>query len=250
MNGRGKGSVKPILILIAIIALLLLLGRSAESSGSVLASTLSSVLKFVLWAGIIILILLVLFVVLIIVSVSKDGKKGKGKESGKQEANQEAKTEETGSANTVKLTEEESEILKKGNKNLLELRKLVSGIQNGEIKKGSNEICLLFENTLRILKQKPDRITNARQCLNYYIPTFGEILQKYRSLESNNVLTDDITQKVEKYLGDIRTSLTTLNTKLFEDDKLDMSVDMEAMTIAFKRDGLLQDSMALMDLKL
>ena len=31
---------------------------------------------------------------------------------------------------------------------------------------------------------------------------------------------------------------------LFEDDKLDMSVEMEAMTLACKRDGLIEDTVS------
>ena len=63
-------------------------------------------------------------------------------------------------------------------------------------------------------------------------------------------LTEEINRKVTDYLVDIREALQKLNTKLFDNDKLDMSVEMEAMTIAFKRDGLLDDPDTTMDLKL
>ena len=53
-----------------------------------------------------------------------------------------------------------------------------------------------------------------------------------------------------KYLEDIKAALEKLNTKLFENDKLDMSVEMKAMSIAFQRDGLVDDKMGLTDLKL
>ena len=243
---KKKGSIlSPIIIVAVLLILLLVSGTNGSSSGgSVLASTLGSVARILLWAAALILILLIIFVVVVIISVSRDGKKAEKKISAKTDNPQE-KTEDG-----RPLTAEEQAALKKGAHNLLELRKLGTSIQDSGVKRGSSEICRLFERTLQILRQKPDQIANARQCLNYYIPTFGEILEKYQRLESNGALTEDMNAKVMKYLDDIHAALEKLNTKLFENDKLDMSVEMKAMSIAFQRDGLIDSDMGLTDLKL
>ncbi|MBQ6426834.1 MAG: 5-bromo-4-chloroindolyl phosphate hydrolysis family protein [Clostridia bacterium] len=243
---KKKGSIlSPILIVAVLVIVLLITGTHGSSSGgSVLASTLGSIAKILLWAAVLILILLVVFVVVVIISVSRDSKNAEAKPSGKDDKTQ--VKDESGRP----LTADEQAALKKGAHNLLELRKLGTSIRDAGVKRGSSEICKLFERTLQILRQKPDQITNARQCLNYYIPTFGEILEKYQRLESNGALTEDMNAKVMKYLEDIKAALDTLNTKLFENDKLDMSVEMKAMRIAFQRDGLVDDKMGLTDLKL
>ncbi len=243
MRNRNS-SLKPILILIGILLVFLIIGGRSAESGSFLSSAVGSILKVMLWAAAVLAVLLVLFIILVILSVARDN-------SGKKKPATAAETQKKEEEKDVPvLTDEQKEILKKGNRNLLELRKKATDIQNGEIRKGSSEICELFEKTLSILRHKPGQITNARQCLNYYVPKFGEILKKYKSLESNQVLTDEINRKVTDYLVDIREALQKLNTKLFDNDKLDMSVEMEAMTIAFKRDGLLDDPDTTMDLKL
>ncbi len=244
---KKKGSIlSPIIIIAVLLVLLLISGTNGSSSsgGSVFVSTLGSIAKILLWAAVVILILLIVFVVVVIISVSRDSKKSEGKPS--------AKDEKTPSANEAgrPLTADEQAALKKGSHNLLELRKLGTSIRDNGVKRGSSEICKLFERTLQILRQKPDQISNARQCLNYYIPTFGEILEKYQRLESNGALTEEMNAKVMKYLEDIKAALEKLNTKLFENDKLDMSVEMKAMSIAFQRDGLVDDKMGLTDLKL
>ncbi len=243
---KKKGSIlSPIVIVAVLVLLLLVTGTHGSSSGgSVLASTLGSIAKILLWAAVLILVLLIVFVVVVIISVSRDGKKTDPKGSANED-----KTQNSEGAGR-QLTADEQAALKKGSHNLLELRKLATNIKDTGVKRGSNEICKLFERTLQILKQKPDQISNARQCLNYYIPTFGEIMEKYQRLESNDALTEDMNAKVMKYLEDIKAALEKLNTKLFENDKLDMSVEMKAMSIAFQRDGLVDDKMGLTDLKL
>ena len=241
---KKKGSIlSPIVIVAVLVLLLLVTGTHGSSSGgSVLASTLGSIAKILLWGAV--LILLIVFVVVVIISVSRDSKKAEAKVSGKEDKTQDKQE------NGRPLTADEQAALKKGAHNLLELRKLGTSIRDTGVKRGSSEICKLFERTLQILRQNPDQITNARQCLNYYIPTFGEILEKYQRLESNGALTEDMNAKVMKYLDDIKAALEKLNTKLFENDKLDMSVEMKAMSIAFQRDGLVDDKMGLTDLKL
>ena len=238
MKKSSGGVTKYLLIIAAIVLLMALVGRSSDTSGSVILSTVGSILKVMIWGVVIIVILLIIFVVVVAVSATKNDKKP----SSTTAANKKDDTEG--------LTEEQSAAIKKGGSNLLELRKKITNVKNQNIKNGCNDICLLFENTLNILKKKPNQISNARQCLNYYMPTFGEVLDKYLSLQNNNVLTDDMSEKLQTYLKDIRAALEKLNSKLFEDDKLDMSVEMEAMTLAFKRDGLLDDPGSMIDLKL
>ena len=50
-----------------------------------------------------------------------------------------------------------------------------------------------------------------------------------------------MTDKVRNYLNDVDKALKKFYTNLFEDEKLDLTVEMEAMTMAVKRDGLITD---------
>ena len=50
-----------------------------------------------------------------------------------------------------------------------------------------------------------------------------------------------MTAKVLTYLKEIKTALEKLYKSLFDDDKLDLSVEMEAMKMAMQRDGLMSN---------
>ena len=64
---------------------------------------------------------------------------------------------------------------------------------------------------------------------------------KYQRMEQGRVVDSEMTDKVLYYLQDIHVALEKQYQNLFEDDLLDLTVEMEAMTMACKRDGLLTD---------
>lgn len=123
----------------------------------------------------------------------------------------------------------------------MDLRRLTMSIKDREIHAKANDICGTIEKILKTLKEKPEKISNVRQFFNYYVPTLTEILTKYRRIEESGVADEDTTNKVKVYMGDIKEAMEKQYTNLFADDMLDMSVDMEAMKLAVKRDGLISD---------
>ena len=136
---------------------------------------------------------------------------------------------------------EEAAILTKGRKNLMELRSITMRIRSEEIRSLSNQICSGAEKILKVLKEKPGSIPALRQFFNYYLPTLGSILTTYLRIEKSGVPAQDMEQRVIAYLGDIRSAMDKQYTNLFEDDMLDLTVEMEAMTMACRMDGLLSE---------
>jgi len=130
-------------------------------------------------------------------------------------------------------------VLAKGRTNLTELRRMGIRIKNLKVRKLNEEICVIIDKILRALKEQPDDIPRVRQFLNYYLPTMGEILLKYVRLEESGVPAETVTEKTILWLGDIKTAMEKQYTNLFSDDILDLTVEMETLTLACKRDGLL-----------
>lgn len=133
----------------------------------------------------------------------------------------------------------EGELLSKGRESLMEIRRLTVKIKNGTIREKSGQICKTIEKTLQELKEQPKDIPTVRQCLNYYLPTLEGILKKYCKLEESGVPAAEMTEKTISCLGDIQLAMQRQYENLFEDDMLDLTVEMEALKLACRRDGLL-----------
>jgi len=132
-------------------------------------------------------------------------------------------------------------VLAKARADLMELRRMQVKIRDREITSLCREITDTADKILTVLKQKPQTVSGARQFLNYYLPTLGKILTTYARLEESGSLTEELKNSTVTHLGEIRKAMEQQYNSLFDDDKLDLTVDMEALTLACKRDGLLEE---------
>ena len=136
---------------------------------------------------------------------------------------------------------EDAKILAKGRSDLLELRQLNMRLKNRQIRSRSEEICSTVDKILQALREQPEDIPKARHFFQYYLPTMGEILRKYRILEDSGVPASDTEENVASCLEVIQTAMEKQYVSLFDDDKLDLTVEIEVLKQMGRRDGLLTD---------
>ena len=134
---------------------------------------------------------------------------------------------------------EAAKTLAKGRSQLLQLRQLAMRVKNQSIRRLGEEICAVVEKIIRALADQPKDVQRTRQVFNYYLPTLGEILRKYRVLEESNIPASDTTESVISSLETIRTAMEKQYASLFDDDILDLTVEMEVLKQICQRDGLL-----------
>ena len=136
---------------------------------------------------------------------------------------------------------ESAKTLAKGRSNLLELRQLIMRIKNQQIRRLSEEICETMDKIIRALGEQPKNMQRTRQFFNYYLPTMGEILRKYRVLEESGIPASDTTESVISSMEVIRTAMDKQYANLFDNDILDLTVEMDVLKQMCQRDGLLAE---------
>jgi len=141
-----------------------------------------------------------------------------------------------------KLSAENEKIIKTLRQYLIDEKMIMGRIKNADVSGALAPILDKAETIVAELRKQPEEIQNAKQFVNYYIPTLDVILKKFEKLENSEVDITTDTEKVLSYLSDIQKALNNQYDSLFSDEKLDLSVEMEAMTLAFKRDGLIDES--------
>lgn len=131
-------------------------------------------------------------------------------------------------------------LLAGGRTDLVQLRQLTMRVRDKEIRQAGEGVCGTIDEILKALKEQPQDIQRVRNLFTYYLPTLGGILRRYIRLEQSGISTEK--EKVLSCLGDIRTAMEKLYESLFDDDKLDLTVEMEVLEQICKRDGLLDGS--------
>lgn len=216
MNGRSGGGGGIAIIIVTILA----------AAGLIVSYILApNLFKILLWVAIALVIVVIIITVLIIFAANKAG---------------EVKDEKTAvGGDSEDLTEEQNKILSDARSELMELRRVIVKIPVVDIRASANEVCGQIDRIIQTLKVKPEKINDTRQCLNYYIPTIRDVLTHFEDLNKKGLLSDEMQDKTRSFLGDVSSALIRQYNNLFEKDKLDMEVDMEAMSIAIRRDGLI-----------
>ena len=132
-------------------------------------------------------------------------------------------------------------ILAKGRSNLVELRQLTMRLKNQQVRSLSEDVCGVIDKILKALKEQPEDIPTVRRFFNYYLPALGGILLNFLRLEKSGVPAADTTEKVITCLRDIRIAMEKQYANLFDNDKLDLTVEMEVLRQMCKQDGLLAE---------
>lgn len=132
-------------------------------------------------------------------------------------------------------------LLQKGRSDLLTLHQLALRVKEQRVRTSCERVCLTIQKILDALKEQPEDIPGARQLFSYYLPTLGGILQRYLRLEQSGVPAADTTEKVIACLGSIHAAMEKLYAGLFDDDKLDLTVEMKVLQQFCQNEGLLTD---------
>ena len=145
-------------------------------------------------------------------------------------------------------TEEANAVIQRGRAQLMEIRRLVMKLKDPEIRRSGESICSVLDRIPRALKDQPDDILRVGRFFHYYLPTLQSILTKYSRLEANGVPDSETEKKTLSCLQDMEAAMEKQYRNLFEDDKLDLSVEMVVLTRICRRDGLLAEDCQLPEL--
>ena len=81
-------------------------------------------------------------------------------------------------------------------------------------------------------KQNPDKLPQMRKFMDYYLPTALKLLKTYAELDAQGVEGENIReskQRIEQVMDTLVTAFEAQLDRLFEDDALDVSTDIDVM---------------------
>lgn len=115
----------------------------------------------------------------------------------------------------------------------------------------SAKIDRIEEITRKILtyqKAHPDREAQLRSFLNYYLPTTLKILRAYAQLDAQGIEGENISAakaRIEGMMDQVVAGFEKQLDKLFRDDAMDITSDVEVLENMLKKDGLSDDGMTM-----
>ena len=126
-----------------------------------------------------------------------------------------------------------------------ELRSVNDAIPDEEMSDKISRLEAVSAKIFAQAKSDPDKLPRMRKFLDYYLPTSLKLLKTYAELEAQGVEGENITEskrRIEQTMDTLVHAFETQLDKLFQEDALDVSADIDVMENMLRADGLTGDT--------
>ena len=136
------------------------------------------------------------------------------------------------------------EIKQEENDILLEIRQVNDDIPDEVMSAKIDRIEEITGKILAYQKAHPDRSGQLRSFLNYYLPTTLKILRAYAQLDAQGIEGENISAakaRIEGMMDQVVAGFEKQLDKLFQDQAMDITSDVQVLENMLKKDGLSDD---------
>ena len=131
---------------------------------------------------------------------------------------------------------------------LAEIRALNDAIEDPIMSAKIDRIGEITGKILNYLREHPKKEGQLRSFLNYYLPTTLKILRAYAQMEAQGIEGENITaatDRIEGMMDKVVDGFEKQLDKLFQDDAMDITTDVEVLERMLDKDGLGGEGMTL-----
>ncbi len=144
------------------------------------------------------------------------------------------------------VQKELSQILTEGNRYVKDIRRLNDEIMGEDISNQLDKIEEIIASIFEIVKRKPEKIPELRKLMQYYLPMTIKVVTSYRDFENERVPSEQLEvskQEIKDTLDKVTVAFVTLREKLFQEDVLDVSTDLDVLEAMMSQEGLIEDDL-------
>lgn len=124
---------------------------------------------------------------------------------------------------------------------LREIRYWNEEIDDVRVSDRIDEIEATTANIFYLVREKPERASEIRTFMNYYLPTTLKLLKTYARLEKQGVAGENVQnsrQEIERILDKLSEGFRQQLDRLFQADAIDISSDIDVLETMMAKDGL------------
>lgn len=133
------------------------------------------------------------------------------------------------------------QMISEGKQTLAEIRKINEGIKKSEISTQVSRIEEISSKIFHFVSENPQKASQLRKFLNYYLPTVLKLLNSYERLSTQMVRGSNITstlKKIEDIMATVVIAFEKQLDNLFHVEALDISTDITVLEGMLAQEGL------------
>ncbi|MBQ9011649.1 MAG: 5-bromo-4-chloroindolyl phosphate hydrolysis family protein [Bacilli bacterium] len=137
------------------------------------------------------------------------------------------------------------ELLENSKINIKQLKSIIPRIDNETLKTDVIDITKTSEKIISRLEKTPEKISQATNFLNYYLPITLKILSKYEEIENENLTSKEVKnfmERITNLIDNIKGAFQSQLNNLYSTDMVDIDAEMKVFESILKSDGLLGET--------
>lgn len=139
------------------------------------------------------------------------------------------------------FTPEFREILRESEEYIRKIREANDALPGEAISQKLQRLELVVSRILEEVRKQPEKASELRKFMNYYLPTTWKLISAYRDFETQPVQTENIRNtrlEIERTLDTINSAFETLLDDLFQSTAWDISSDISVLQTMLAQEGL------------
>ena len=137
--------------------------------------------------------------------------------------------------------QKELEIFRQGEQYLEKIQAMNAQLPGIVITTKLQRLERVIRSILYEVKQQPGSATDLRKLMNYYLPTIWKLLETYKEIDEEPVVTEQMTKtqkEIEQTIDTINNAFENLLEQLFRNKAWDVSSDISVLNTMLAQDGI------------
>ena len=136
------------------------------------------------------------------------------------------------------------DILKEAKEETLQISNISKQIEDKEVVENIEQICDISNKIIDTLSKNPNKLGQARNFLNYYLPVTIKILTRYDEIETqrlNTTESKEFMESVKKMTEKIKNAFNEQLNNMYQTEMIDTDAEIKVFESMLKSDGFLND---------
>ncbi len=136
------------------------------------------------------------------------------------------------------------DILKVANEQAEELEKLTKVLEDEKLINDVKEICSTSKKIVNTLTRKPEKVKQAHNFLNYYLPITIKILKRYDEIENNKLTSQsskNFMKSVQEMIEKIKIAFNEQLSNMYQTEMIDTDAEIKVFETMLKTDGFIEE---------
>ena len=136
------------------------------------------------------------------------------------------------------------DILKEAKEETLQISDISKQIEDKEVVQNIEQICDISNKIIDTLSKNPNKLGQARNFFNYYLPVTIKILTRYDEIENqrlNTTESKEFMESVKKMTEKIKNAFNEQLNNMYQTEMIDTDAEIKVFESMLKSDGFLDD---------